>query len=743
MFRRPSLKLYINDIDLAEFGVLQVLSQSNAYEPPEAPQREKVTVRCRLDFFEQTYAENYTLVEQTRSALRAHDEILQWQDGGSNYIKRPVTILDHDLPQESNAQGTYHQAITFTFTYTNYQLTNKCFGATFLRSGAVDGDVAVGLGQVEKFADDYTTTLFDEMRSNRRRVAGRVSMSGRIKVSPTLSVGAAQLQLETIRAQLRDELVEEASGRLTYGRTDETSGAITIFDKVVRVMEFSAQVNQSKHFVEWSLTAGYTRFPNESDYALCEFQVTPRENNVDGSVTLAFSGKIDAPTKEAALAKLAVLQAAAIPADGYVQTSAETDPRYVRCDSKEGDEEIGDGESFIEMSFSQEWRKHDANVVEYTARTSDADDAVSGFVRTTVSGNVLAVGASLAAATAVATAKAAALGAGKYPILIQSTLTPQERQFLTSGGKFFVALEFSYEYRRRGGQTWYEVTGELKNDSFGQSVETVSGFIEAPTLASALAVYNSDIRAQYNAALLLSEQKPTLSSQTLKTKGTLTGRFSFSLSVHRNKAVGATAMSYSIEPVSDLVNLEKTSTVNGTVYAVTEAAAEAYLTTFLASLSLGVKKETRRRSASQQGPSAGGAQVTGFFQMDFTEVYVAQLTGVDGVLECEVTEEIQYSGTRWVEQPLPDRASLFQDCGIEPGHRSVSGSVKATTRVTAEAWAKKCRNALISGDYEEPPRVSVTHKFLPLTDGVVSGANVKLYECSFNFSERIPEIAYV
>ena len=54
------------------------------------------------------------------------------------------------------------------------------------------------------------------------------------------------------------------------------------------------------------------------------------------------------------------------------------------------------------------------------------------------------------------------------------------------------------------------------------------------------------------------------------------------------------------------------------------------------------------------------AAVTGspfFMKIDFSDTYSKTLTGDDAIVECELTQAIEYSGTRWVAQPLPRNAT--------------------------------------------------------------------------------------
>lgn len=957
------MKLIYNGVDLASLAThMRILQTQTVREPVEAPQRERVTVRVRLDFFEQTYLDNETLIEQVRAALKTQQATMLWQDdSGATYLQRTVAVAEDDALEEANARGgTYWQALVFSFWYYNHDVVTNCLSATVqvtggapldmgavekweeklnvtrfdemrdvrqkvtgavsasgrwqadttqdlatrqqaliaqknaLKAAIVQGasvtlsfggfsqsvrvvDFNVGLdqpnnyvtwslnviytaypdeanylicdirvtqrqnmpegipylsltgrigapteaaaqnklalllgalvpddyvelsentdartvesdsddagdgsafieltfnyeyrdassitatfqrsgaktpvldlGTVDKFSDRYQTTLFDEMRSNRKRTAGQVTMSGKWYAPASLDEGDAQTLLTGIKQQWDAELIKGIAGTLIYG---------SVFDEVVRLLDFDAQVNRMKNCIEWSLSAGFTRFPNEADYALCEFHVSTRENEVEGTVTMNFAGRIGAPTAEAARNKLARLRAQMIPS-GFVLLSEDDSDRQVDCESNYSDPALpqGDGPAYIELNFNDEWQKAAGNVLTWTLRSTDEDDAKTGFIRSTFSGTVQTVSTTITDAFTTAANQAAALGDNQYPFKIRSVITENQRLFQTSGGQVFVTVDFSYEYQRKGDKIFMEATSELSADTFGNTVETVSGYIAAETLALAQSYYATNIRANYAGALILSERTPTLAQQVLSdSEGSqiaeVDDRFTFSLQVLQAKT--STSMAYTIKPTANLQTLELTTQISGTVRAASEDIANAYVDAFIESLGdLGKQLSSDRPAEYQQAQSGGGtAQV--FIALHFTETYVDLLTGmVNGILECEVTEEVQYSGNRLVTKAIPDGPAIIQSCGTAPGRRVVTARAVGTTESSANSWVKSMRTQLLTGDgvpndpqYEEPQRVTTIYRFLPQTEGVPTGegANVRLYECTGVFSEILPSYGF-
>jgi hypothetical protein len=127
--------------------------------------------------------------------------------------------------------------------------------------------------------------------------------------------------------------------------------------------------------------------------------------------------------------------------------------------------------------------------------------------------------------------------------------------------------------------------------------------------------------------------------------------------------------------------------------------------------------------------------------VDFSAQYVAGIDGGDSILEAQMTESVEYAGTRWVEQPLPDGPSLMQNRGVLAGRRTASGSVTAGSREAAENWAKGNRALLFaqrqnppSPGFEQPPRLDMESAYLPRT-----GTAVRVYRLNFTFAETLPD----
>src|SRR3974390_3221032 len=108
------MQLVYDGVDLAGLAdEFRILGVSTVREPAEAPQRERVTYRVRLDFFEQTYADNHGLVEQGRAAPKAQQLKMVWNDEtGATQLQRTVTVAgDETVEDAAQRGGTYWQGL--------------------------------------------------------------------------------------------------------------------------------------------------------------------------------------------------------------------------------------------------------------------------------------------------------------------------------------------------------------------------------------------------------------------------------------------------------------------------------------------------------------------------------------------------------------------------------------------------------------------------------------------------------
>lgn len=948
-----------NGVNFSTLGPeLEVVGQSSVLEPADAPQYRRTTIRFRYNFFEPNWIDNYGLVKQIRDAFKFQQGVLTWlDDDGNTVLNRRVMMGAHDLP-EANSQGSYRQQVNWTMTYLELPASDGIVPNTIAATYQRAGGTLLTFSTVERWTEALDTKLYSEWRSDRARVSGTVSASGKILGNSTLTLGQSQTTLFAVKDQMmaefaaKDEgtfkfgsfnqvirgikfdavidqaqdlirwslhgqftrapeegnyaqidlnaetrdnyamgaqgqtelilsgkiesdsaphaysalaamelglvpsdytLIEdgnverlvdgfdggptfidlsvrqtyrqnktglvtwladsseknprlgpplltlgilehfsdaytgelfsefrnqrhraggivEMSGRYQLGPNDDaetlydtmaqwlaqmsahSSGTLSygsVFEQDVRLVSFTPQVNEGIRAITWSLTAHFTRFPNEAGYAICDFRAKTANVNTEGAVELTLTGKIESQSQASALAALAGIRQTTVPT-GYVALEKESDARTVIADN--------DGTTFIELTFAEKYRLTSGQIVTWTLKQTDSADTRTGMIRSVFSGTVLAYGASLASAYTAAQAQAVTLGAGKYPMLMRSDITQIDKLFLTPVAPLpdalFVEVEFLYEYLRKGTLIYLEAHSEITKDAFGQDIQTVSGYCAGPSNSVCQTAYLANIKnAQAQGGLMVLSEKTGFSTAQITnvTGAQLDVRFDFVLTLHLRKAPGEMAASYSIMMELDYLELETKTTVEGVAFALSPGFAQAVVNAIVNAGNYGLPVKSTSRQRFQQGQNTQGANLAAdFFQYEFGVSFVGPLTGTATIIESQITVDVTYAGNRWIEQPIPGTTSIMQNTGTRAGTRKVSGHVKAASSLAAQQWAQ-AQHGFIAGDpaggtFELPPQISTTFEFLPLrvgiapAPGVAGETNVRVYVVSFNFVEMLPSL---
>jgi len=95
----------------------------------------------------------------------------------------------------------------------------------------------------------------------------------------------------------------------------------------------------------------------------------------------------------------------------------------------------------------------------------------------------------------------------------------------------------------------------------------------------------------------------------------------------------------------------------------------------------------------KDGPEAGAGFLV---KMDFSCAYVQRLEGEDALIEVELSEEYEHSGSRLVARPTAFGRDVVQTCGIQSGRRTIRASATAVLEATAVAWVQQQYNLAFS-----------------------------------------------
>lgn len=233
-----------------------------------------------------------------------------------------------------------------------------------------------------------------------------------------------------------------------------------------------------------------------------------------------------------------------------------------------------------------------------------------------------------------------------------------------------------------------------------------------------------------------------------------------------------------LEVESDFQTLEKVTTLSGRVSALNRTDAETVINLLVGSsivANAGTLVKSRRTEDRQKwignpgttaddNPASSNSATESYLGLlvdfQFTNVWRGRLTGVSGVLECSVTEDVTMSGTRWVVRPTAYGRDIVQACGIQSGTRTVRAMAVAATETAALTWVKRqwylpYYGAAPVQRYLNPPQFQTSMRFVPRTDGFARDstdgsftgggtqtANCQVVQVEMSFTEILPTYDY-
>lgn len=749
----------------------------------EAPRRWKRSLRVTLDLTEADYVANRKLVDRMRAAVGTQNALLKWWDeaGGGKWVEQTATVTATNWPDDPNQWGTYHQVVEFTFEFFGGMEApaGGWFRVEYKRTGG-SGASAV-LGEAQEWRETRSVARFSPLRGHRSGSMGRVTGSGQFLADPKAPYEERVAALLAAKGAMEAELAGK-EGRLRYFRPNDGHEQ-SAFDRTVRIEEWDCRVNQAVTAVEWSLAAGFTAFPDESGYAMAEFEVRTRDDAERGTRVLVLGGKVGAQDGAAARAALAGLRGTYVPAasggTSYTAVRMDSSEKWVKGDS--------DGEAFLELSFEEEYWATRAGVMNWELRVADSEELRSGLVKRVYAGQATGVSSeSWEAAYGAAAAKARELGDGKHQFRTESALTAADGQGsgdrVAGTGTYVCRVDFSFGYELKGEGLYAEVRSESALETFGRDTETVSGTVAAKDFAAADAFW-AGIEGAYSDRMVLNRRKTRSERRTPQTAaGTgavmspprLTGGAAvtinsgekhdgttarnevsteYSFTAHRTKT--NIAAKFGVETESDYTSLRRTTTVTGTISAGSKSDAE-WAVGQLAT-ALGVEGVLLRERTTEQRERDFGEDrsktLEAFASYEFTRTYESAIAGDGLLLRCEASEQVTHSGVRWVTQATATGRPVVQGCGYEAGSRTVRGEALAGSALAAEGWVRRLFDLPFSGEaptarYRKPPRFERSAGFLSLTDGVwrdgtyggeALTGNVVAHRVAVEFEEILPD----
>lgn len=652
-------------------------------------QRAIVNWSVKQEFAERSFADNHARYGALITALKTPEGVLLIKDeNGSTLFSERVRVVSHNLPEQ---WGSYLMEVDVQFRSLKTDLLASAFNATFTPTGGS----AVTLPNVTSMRDGVRTERPVTNVDNRRETIVTYTLSGRVQADASLDEEARRTALLAAKATILS-IRDCANGTLVYASESH----------VVRIDQVDADIADGTEQLLWSVVASYRAFPDGSDVQV-EYEVDSKQNLEKSEILLNVQGRVSAKTRAAAETRAGEIKVQ-YATEGRVLIN--DDVKVTLLDGEDGDD------GWLSLSFNYGFREV-LDVVSWDLQVSDRDDLKTANLITSYSGKVTA------ATSAAALAKARELGDGKYDIRVSSTETITTKS-VGDSAEIFIECSFSYEYQRKGTKVYAEVSSELSKETFGNSTETISGFV----VSSSKATSETHAATYKLAGRLLRTER--MQSQDLHQTVTPTVtdqhiRVDFTFSYYLAHSEGS--VSYSKEDAKDYQARTLTVTFSGTAWSTSAAACDTLIDALLTGETANTVQRDVRTTNNETAQS-----LTGFISRTFNITFSRTLTAVAGedIINAEYTRSVTYSISMAVFTMIPYGVPYVEsDVYQSAATLNISGSVTALTQASALAWAKSKR--VLTGWMEEPPRVDEGTVYVPK-----SGTVVQLYRTNFQFSGR-------
>lgn len=667
-----------------------MFSRKVDYDPEPATaraQRAVVSWSIKQEFAEHTFADNQARYAALITALKVPEGMLLVKDeNGSTLFNDRVRVGSHELPEQ---WGTYLAEVNVMFRGIKTDLQVSAFNASFTPTG---GTIVV-LPNVTSLRDGVRTERPVTNVDNRRETIVSYNLSGRVQANATLTEEDRRAALLAAKATILS-IKDCANGTLVYATESH----------VVRIDQVDADIADGTEQLIWSVAASYRAFPDGADVQV-EYEVDSKSDPTKSEIILTVSGKVTTKTRAAAETRAGEIKTQ-YATTGRILTNDEI--KVTLLDGADG------ADGWLSLTFNFAFREA-LDVVSWEMTMSDKDDLKTANLITTYAGKVTALTSS------AALAKARLLGDDKYPLRMSSTEAISTRS-IDDSDEIFIECSFSYEYQRKGAKVYAEVTSETVKETFGNSTETISGFVASSsksTSQTAAATFKLSGRLIHTERMSAGDIHQTTDSVDQHVRVDFT--FSYYL------AHSAGSVQYSREDAKDYTARTLTVTYSGTAWAADEAGCDTLINALVVGETGNILRDVRtvNKEAAQS--------ITALISKSFNIGYSRALTAIAGedILNAEYTISITYSIDAAVFTIIPYGVAYVETAVYQtPASINISGNVSALSEASAVSWATGKRTSL-SGYNEEPPRLDRNFVMVPK-----SGVTVQVYKVTFQFSGR-------
>lgn len=306
------------------------------------------------------------------------------------------------------------------------------------------------------------------------------------------------------------------------------------------------------------------------------------------------------------------------------------------------------------------------------------------------------------------------------------TLTAEYSLFPNEGG--YALAEFTVRTRREmeGGAFLLSVSGQILANS-RSAADLKLDSIRAATVPSG--------------AISTGSHEPT-EQRIDGPDGEAFIQLTFDEGYRTTRTTGLVRIQYRVDVETDLLALERRTTVRGQVGCASRSEGNTALTSLFGSpefAGFGTLVKEQRGEARLTDLTG-----THLLEFAFGNEYRAALSGQTGILECNVSESVRHTGIRWVIRDTAFGRPLAQACGYLPGSRSVRAQVVAVDEATCRTWIDTQYNLAFHGPtpsprFRRPPEIGVSWSFAPRITGVArgGGANAQVVRMDLTADEDL------
>ncbi len=575
----------------------------------------------------------------------------------------------------------------------------------------LDGSPVIVLDRPQDWSESIRQNRPDSRHAHRAEISSTLAFSARTAYAdPLLSLPArAAFLIEEAR---RLEAIASKEGRVVFAG----------FDRIVQFESLSAKPSPGWEWIDLEAQARYVTLPGETE-AEMDFTEDAQEDPATGETRTTVSGKVKAPDKATATAKVDALLA-------VWRTDVRRVVKISKKDSYLDGADEATSAAWVGLDFTLEFSEGSADG-RYSVKI-DTREGPDG-ARTTYSGSAYATTLEILLAT-IETASG-----DKHPVEVRSEISV-EYATDDEGAEKLMQGTFTREYATAAGKIRGTLAKVTNHSLFTDWLSTVSGSISAPSYAIARAVarkfipdgvmLRQDEETQDKAFTATYSATPELITTA---EQMVTLAFNYSWATNHT----STAIQYEETVTPDYTRMVQETSVAGTCWAASKSVAETAVAALLSSM--GLSNPSRKSLTHAHERQVVGSTINDdWLSFRFSHTFEGAITGAVGFDIIEASYALQRIGMvdhePITEIPLayPVKQIPF---GPNMGRMVASGTVKARVKITAVTWGQAKRaNAATSGGATgaaDPPDERIEEIYLPF-----NGTTVACYQFTFQYGYR-------